>query len=145
MKRKKFRNPRKRLQQGQKGKKSAHLSSQPSSPPHDGIPHPVTALELESRGAQVAAPHPRQHCSQNALEASARRSSRAAAAHTVVAPRQPGGYNWAYYGASYSGGNPQPTCNSVIGSANRINTRRHTKWREAQQLGCLISLLWRGW
>ena len=34
---------------------------------------------------------------------------------------------------------------SVIGSANRINTRRNTKWREAQQLGCLISLLWRGW
>ena len=144
MKRKKYRSPHRDFN-GQKGK-AAHLSSRkPSSPPHDGIPHPVTALELESRGAQVAAPHPRQHCSQNALEASARRSSRAAAAHTVVAPRQPGGYNWAYYGASYSGGNPQPTCNSVIGSANRINTRRNTKWRKAQQLGCLISLLWRGW
>ena len=62
--------------------------------------HPLTALSwLESRraGAQVARPHPRQHCRQNAMEARAPRSPAAAARTTVVALRQPpGSYNWAY-------------------------------------------------
>ena len=102
-KQKEYRNPQQRLQ----WKKLLTSPLNPRLLLMTASPHPVTALSLESRGAQVAAPHPRQHCSQNALEASARRGSSAAAAHTVVAPRQqPGGYNWAYYEAQCCEGKP---------------------------------------
>ena len=92
MKRKKF---RKETSIGAKRKKkSAHLSSQPSSPPHDGIPPPrhCTLVGITVRAGcgatSSAALQPKRVGSKRAAQ-----QLGAAAAHhtTVVALRQPGG------------------------------------------------------